>query len=328
MHARAQRWRHFWFAPTRPTNLGVCRALFCGLLLLLYWRYDFSLWTEVSHVFWKPTGLFKYLHLPVLSAPVLVVLQIVWKGALALSCIGLWTRVSTAVGFLLGAYLLGLPHCFGKIHHNEGLVLCVLVVLAFSRCGDGWSVDRLLGAARRGTDPPPSAEYTWPIRLVCVLLALVFFAAGIAKLRHSGPAWIASDNLALMLIQNHYHKVRTDPLTSWGLDLAQYGWLCRLLAAATVLIEVGYPLALVSRTARWVVVPGACLMLVGIRLLLGPAFEQFLMCSLFWVPWERAGLRAVAWMQAPPLPSGKPLAGWPVHGPLIPEGGVRADARA
>lgn len=64
-----------------------------------------------------------------------------------------------------------------------------------------------------------------------------------------------------------------------------------MLAATTLAVEVGYPLALVSRKARWVLVPGTCGMLIGIRVLMGPSFPQLLICSLFWVPWDRLGAR-------------------------------------
>lgn len=30
-----------------------------------------------------------------------------------------------------------------------------------------------------------------------------------------------------------------------------------------------------------------CGLLVGIRLLMGPTFPQFVICHLFWVPWDR-----------------------------------------
>ena len=50
-------------------------------------------------------------------------------------------------------------------------------------------------------------------------------------------------------------------------------------------IETLFPLALFSRRARVVLVPAGLVMLVGIRLLMGPTFEQFMMCYVFWVPW-------------------------------------------
>src|SRR5207249_2194720 len=85
-----------------------------------------------------------------------------------------------------------------------------------------------------------------------------------------------------------------DPLTSWGLSVAQHGWLCRLLAAVTIAIEVGFPLALISRRARWILVPAELGMQIGIRVLMGPSFEQFVICYLFWVPWDRVGSELAA----------------------------------
>lgn len=286
-----ERWMHFWFEPAEPTNLGICRILFFGSLFLFYLPLDVSDWAGVSHAFWMPIQLFYRFQLPVLSCSMLTMLQAFWKIMLVLSCIGLFTRVTTAGSFFVGIYLLGLPHNFGKVHHNDAIVVIVLGIMALSRCGDSWSVDQIVGKARRGdiswTERPMSGEYTWPVRMVWLVLALVFFAAGISKIRYSGLEWIFSDSLANMLIESHYHANNADPLTSWGLYLAQYSWLCRLLAAATIIIEVGYPLALFSWRARWILVPAAFFMLIGIYVVMGPTFVQFLFCNLFWIPWDR-----------------------------------------
>jgi hypothetical protein len=61
----------------------------------------------------------------------------------------------------------------------------------------------------------------------------------------------------------------------------------RLMAAAALCIETLFPLALFSRLARRVIVPAGLLFLIGIRALMGPTFEQFMLCYIFWVPWER-----------------------------------------
>src|SRR5207302_10188593 len=92
------------------------------------------------------------------------------------------------------------------------------------------------------------------------------------------------------LTVGYYHIANGDPLTAWGPFLAHSVWLCRLLAGATLAIEVSFPLALFSRRARWALVPAGLLMQVGIRVLMGPSFEQFMSCYLFWVPWDRLGV--------------------------------------
>ncbi len=134
---------------------------------------------------------------------------------------------------------------------------------------------------------PPSGEYTWPIRAIWVVIALVFFSAGVSKLRTSGLAWVVSDSMAIFLVQHQYHLGNAIPLTALGLVLARQAWLCRGLAAATLACEVGYPVALVSRRVRALVVPGTLLMQVGIRVLLGPTFLDMMACNVFWVPWGR-----------------------------------------
>jgi hypothetical protein len=287
-----ERWLRFWFEPVEPLNLGICRALLFGALFFFYLPQDFSSWGEVSDAFWTPIPLFSMLYLPVLSSSVLAALQSVWKVSLALSCLGLLTRASTVCAFVLGLYLCGLPNNFGETHHYDALVVIVLGIMALSRCGDGFSLDRVLRNTRQGSGPSarrpqPSGEYTWPVRAVWLLFALVFFAAGVSKLRHGGLGWIFSDNMAWMLIQAHYGYGVFDPLVPWGLDIAQYWWLYQPLAAATVALELGYPLALVSRRARWVIAPAVFLLQVGIRVVMGPAFYQFMICNLFWVPWDR-----------------------------------------
>jgi len=280
-----QRWERFWFEPSNPTDLGVCRLLFFGIFFTYYLSQDLSEWATVSQAFWIPISYFRDFHLPVLPREVLDVFQGIWKAALALSCVGLWTRVSTLTTFVLGVYFIGLPHNFGKIHHLDAVVLLTCGIFALSRCGDGWSVDRLVRASR-GARPAASGEYTWPIRLVWTLMALAFFGAGVSKLRHSGLAWIFSENMTMVMMQAN------TPLSA---RIAQFGWLCRLIAAGTVLFETGAPLALASRRARWVIMPGLFLMQVGIRVVMHVRFHSLMVCYLFWVPWQRLG----RWLTAP-----------------------------
>jgi hypothetical protein len=73
------------------------------------------------------------------------------------------------------------------------------------------------------------------------------------------------------------------------------------MALATVVVEVGYPIALFSRRARWFFPPAMCGTLIGIRLLMGPTFPQFLLCHLFWIPWDRVLARFAAARSATPI---------------------------
>jgi hypothetical protein len=162
---------------------ALCRVAFFAAILWLYRKQDFAAWGAVPRTFWRPVSFFKRLRLPALSTETLGAMRKVWLVALGLSGMGLLTGLSTRVSFLLGAYLLGLPQNFGKIHHQDGMIVFVLGIMALARCADRFSLDRLLlTAAGRGDRLVPagakSGEYTWPIRLVWLLMSLVFFGAG------------------------------------------------------------------------------------------------------------------------------------------------------
>jgi hypothetical protein len=285
-----QRWNHFWFAPSAPSNLGLCRVVFFGMMVVLALLTQSSLWADAPAAFWMPITLFKHLGIRAASAETLAWLDRIWLVSLVLSCVGLFTRSSTAVAFIVGAYLLGLPHSFGKTHHSDAILLLTLCVLAFSRCGDSWSLDRMLATRRGGPtgSRDASSEYTWPIHLVWALMAIVFFSAGVSKVRESGLDWILSDNLRYTLLRHHYSHVALIELAP---VIAQSLAFTKLMAAGSVALELSAPLALFSRRLRLVIVPSLLLLQTGIWLLMGVSFAQYLAAYALWVPWDRVADR-------------------------------------
>ena len=284
------RWMAFWFSPCSAAGLGLCRMLFFGGLCVFYLPADFAAWGALPEVFWMPIGTFRVAHVPPPTVAVVAVLQVIWKGALLLSTVGLRTRPAVWVSFLLGFYLLGLPHNFGKTHHTDALIVIILGILALARSGDSWSIDQFFQRRRSSTAPGrivASGEYAWPIRAAQVALCLVFFAAGFTKLSRSGLAWVFSDNLATAIIKQNYHLSDVTPLTEWGLDLAASPWMSRGLAAVTLILELGYPLALIGKVPRLIFVPGMILAQIGFRVLMGPTFFAFMLGNVFWIPWDR-----------------------------------------
>src|SRR5580704_15521065 len=144
MKSFSKHWNRFWFEPAPPDNLGLCRIILYGTMFLYYvltpwlfpaWGYheDFTLWGTVSHAFWRPVWLMGLLHLPPASTAVLEFMQVVWRASLALSCIGLFTRLSTAVCFIFGFYLFGVPVSFGRIHHQEHILIFSFLIMAFAK---------------------------------------------------------------------------------------------------------------------------------------------------------------------------------------------------
>jgi hypothetical protein len=272
-------WDSFWFSPEKPYALAICRVFFFATLLYLYEKTDFTLCARLPVVCWQPVSFYFFLssHGPP-SVAWLSVMQIVWKISLLTSLLGFFTRTSSWTSCLLGIYLIGLPNQFGKVSHPMAAASLTLFVMAFSHCGRVYSLDACFARWRgKNAAPLSSPEYRWPIQLVRLIISSVFFGAGLNKLRASGFHWVTSDNLQILLLQMG---------TSTGLWLAQWSWLCHLLAAFTLIVEFLHPLALVSRRLALFWVPAGIMLLSGIYVMMNISFLPLILLHVFWVPWN------------------------------------------
>jgi hypothetical protein len=276
-------WRRYWFTPETAEYLALIRVVCYGLLFLIYLPLDDRGWTQVSPVFWMPISAFHILSGPPRDPALIGILQILWKVSLLTSALGLVSRCSMAAAAALGFFLLGLPNCFGKIHHLDGFPVLLLIVLALSRSSDALSLDRALrpkGKASAGL----SADYGWPVRLAQTLFLLVFFAAGFSKLRNGGLHWMTADNMrAIWLGELFTHT----PPTALGGLLSKSAWLCQLAAVATVLVELSAMPALFVRRLRVLTLGAILAMQVFIALMLGVYFTPHLVGYAIFLPWER-----------------------------------------
>lgn len=283
MRSIVQAWQRFWFGPQSPVDLAICRIIFFGGLLWQRGDDDAARWAKLGETFWFPISAFRTFSIPLLDGSTLHWMHIVWTIALAAACVGLWSRISMGVAAILGFYLIGLPHNFGKTHHSDAIVIFILAAFALSRAGDKWSIDGWLARRKGVTFPAESGEYRWPIRVAWLGWILLYFAAGISKLRNAGLEWAISDSFRNVLLEHHYTH---QPIVDWGLTLAEYPAIYMTLGVGTLVIEALCPIALFHPWARAVFAPSLAMMQFGIWLVLGVKFPAFLLVFAFWVPWE------------------------------------------
>jgi hypothetical protein len=230
-----------------------------------------------------PVSVFHVLSGPPRNSVLIGALQILWKTSLLTSAIGLFSRISTLTAAALGFFLLGLPNCFGKIHHLDGFPVLVLCILALSPCADIWSADGALWR-KPETRTGVSWQYGWPVRLAQTLFLLTFFAAGWAKLWHGGLAWMTATNMRSIWLGELFTHT---PPTRLGSYFARWGWLCQFAAITTVIVELAALPALFARRLRVPTLAGLFGLQVLIALMLGVYFTPSLVGYALFLPLER-----------------------------------------
>ena len=111
-------------------------------------------------------------------------------------------------------------------------------------------------------------------------VAFAYFFAGFQKWHHSGRRWVTSDNLRWIL----YGQAHPGRL---ALFVADRPLLAHVVAAGTLMLETCFPLVLFVPRLRWLLIPGAAAMHVGIRLALGLDYSaQWLTLAIVFVNWR------------------------------------------
>ena len=207
----------FWSLPEVPFTLPLTRIVLClfasgyllpsdmGRLLRLLRR---------PPEFFDPPAVLAWLPLPP-SEPVVVAFGVVMLALGLLAAVGLLTRPALLL-FGLGYLYLGVTIAsWGYFPHSRLLPVQVLFILAFAPGSTAWSLDRLLrwwrqrrdGSGRDVRRDAPSLRAAlagtpvprWGTQLILVLIVLLFFSAGVSKLRYSGLAWADGQTLSFYL---------------------------------------------------------------------------------------------------------------------------------
>lgn len=271
-------------------------------------RVAFFLTLLATHALWTPKvavagtvfnspwgrGIFKVLHLPVLSQDIVDWMTLGWKVILLACAAGFMVRFLAPVALLLLVYLYNLPGAFGLgynwfSHHTATLPLFGLLAFAFARSSDAWSVDSWL-MRRRGQKPPPmmprSAEYWWPVQMVRLVFLLAMFSAGATKLWTSGFAWASHEQMTRLMMYGA--TFGSPPGEAAAFFIARTPALAVTLGAATLVLEAGAPLALLGRWPRIAFVSGLALMQLSIALLMGAVFLPWLVAYVLFIDWRAA----------------------------------------
>jgi hypothetical protein len=251
------------FRPGGPRRLAALRI---GLGAVLTARLVSGPYLDLAQ---QPPALFRPISfmklLPAMPAAAFVLpTQVLAVTAAALATVGLCTRLTLPLAWLLALPLIAMTSSLGKTVHNDVLLLLCLLPLLPSPAGAAWSLDARRGRGGAGAaarQPASSWRFGWPVWTAMAVVGGAYFFSGLAKLLHAGPGWVTGGNLRWVLYASS--DAQPQPNAA-ALFVAGRPWLAHLLAAATVAVELAFPLALWRQRLAWVLVPSVVALHAGI----------------------------------------------------------------
>lgn len=277
--------------PASAFGLGVARFIVHGTFLISIVLTSFGALGSLPVTILRPTGVMKFLpwsfYDQLVTPRGMLVLKTAMVLSLLLSTAGFLTLVSTKTSLLLVVFYQGLLRSFGHFNHDEMLAVYYLAVLAFTPCGDAFSVDSWL--SRRSKERPFFA-YAYPMLLMQLLMGWLYFSSALIKFRIAGLRYLSPDNLPVLAI---FHSLDNLHDTNFGLAfyLPQVRNFLPFVVGVLLLWELLFPLAIFWPRVRWWILGFGIMFHLSTLFLMNVFFPHQLAMYLIFVDWDRLARR-------------------------------------
>ena len=288
--------------PTDAVALGMIRAGVCGFILFEILTTSFADLGKLPVTVLRPTGVMQLLpwrfYDSLLTPSGILTLKALLVFSLLAATCGWLTEFTTKSSGLLFVFYEGLLRSFSHFNHDEMPAAYILIALAFTPCGDAFSLDRHQG---RKLPRPPGMVYGYPILLMRLLLSWSYLSSALMKLRLSGLSYFSSDNLPSLAILHSLDNLH-DTQFRFAFWLPQVREYTPFVLALVVAWELAFPLAVFVKRLRAPILIGRVLFHLGTLFFMNIFFPYHLAMYLVFIDWGRLRERvASVWSAAAKL---------------------------
>lgn len=245
----------FWFEEAPATRPALLRVLI-GAYTLYYLGRRYRMFLKVARTdpaLFKPVGAVSYLEKPIPTSAFRGVLVATLAANVAF-ILGLRHRYTGPLFAGLLLWVLSYRNSWSMIYHNDNALVLHAAILGLSRSADALSVDALARTLRSpdvGQEANPAGDwrYGWPIRLINTATTLTYFLAGVAKVKGPlGWGWAGGETLRSQIgVDGLRKELLGEGAAPLAFTLYDKVGLFRMLAAGSLALELGAPLALLNK---------------------------------------------------------------------------------
>lgn len=272
-------------------SLGIIRAAVCAVFFFSMLLTSFENLGRLPVTLMRPLGAMRYFSWDfydlLLTPHAMNVFKCVLLFFLLAAMLGIYTQISVAVSAVLVVFYQGLVRSFGHFNHDEMIAVYFLCILAFVPCGRAFSIDawRKKNKGQR-LIPSPSFIYGYPILLMQILLAWVYFGSAMIKLRVGRSYFSDANNLPVLSIIHSLDNLH-DTEFRLAFYLPDYKYYILPLVILTVVWELIFPLAVVWRRSRPVILGFGLVFHILTLFVMNISFPYQMLMYLVFIDWRK-----------------------------------------
>jgi hypothetical protein len=276
--------------PASAFSLGVIRAVVHGTFLISILFTSFSALGHLPVTIFRPTGAMKLLpwsfYEYLLRPNAMEIFKWLLVLVLLFATVGFLTPVTTKLSLLFVVLYQGVLRSFGHFNHDEMLAIYYLAVLAFTPCGDSFSIDSFLIRKRKER---PHLAYSYPVLLMWVLMSWTYLSSALIKLRVAGLKYLSPDNLPALAIFHSLDNLH-DTQFKFAFWLPQVRNYLPVVVLIVLLWELLFPLVILRRWRPWLLAFGIVFH-VSTLFVMNIFFPFQLAMYLIFVDWDKLHAR-------------------------------------
>jgi hypothetical protein len=271
----------FWFERAPAARPAILRIL-VGVYILYYLARRFPMYLKIAGSdpsLFKPVGVVSHLEKPI---PVWVFrwALIATFVANVVFILGLRHRYTGPLFAGLLLWVMCYRNSWSMIYHSNNVLLLHAIILGLTPSADDLSLDAL---EKTTESEDPHWRYGWPGKLMSAVTALIYFLAGVAKVKGPlGWRWASGEALRGQIAVDGVRKeLYASEAAPMAYALYDNLFLFKVMGIGSLFVELVSPFLLVSKRLSRLWAAGAFGMHWGIYFLMRIKFRYQLLGLIF-----------------------------------------------
>ncbi len=257
---------NFFHTETTSKNIDILRVIYFSYFLYLIGQLCHDLiFMQPLMPFYKPVLWLRLFNIPFPEYFTILIIAGIWYSLTILILLNIRIVLCTSLSLFIFILVQCWEFSFEKLDHSYATITYAFMLLPF-----------LFDEQKRNT----ALFNSWSLQLIRISIAMVYFLSSLEKIFIARLSWLKPETLKTYL---SFHETQISKI------IIQYDFLCILISAGSLLIQLSFILILFLPRWKWLWMAGGIAFHTGTLLIMniGHPLNPWLLVYIFFIDWTK-----------------------------------------